>query len=146
VFFSLKNTTGAKIRQIPLTLRHCTPRALCRSIETNTDSLVKMNDIVCSRGGGRGGRGGGKRSWSKALPPVSPWSACFLLLFARETAKDFFLIFSRAQKYWREKRPLDPLAWRRRGGGGSGSGGSTTVRRRRQLGGGFLTRMMNVTK
>jgi hypothetical protein len=31
------------------------------------------------------------------------------LLFARETVKGFFLIFSRAQKYWRETHLLDPL-------------------------------------
>jgi hypothetical protein len=30
-------------------------------------------------------------------------------LFGRETAKDFFLIFSRAQKYWGETHLLDPL-------------------------------------
>ena len=61
------------------------PRALCHSIKTNTDSPVK-GMILFDQGGG--GRGGGKRSWSKALPPVSPWSACFLLLFARRIFSD----------------------------------------------------------
>jgi len=70
------------------TLPHRTPRALCGSVKKNTDSLVK--GMILFDQGGKGGRGGGKRSWSKALPPVSPWSACFLMLFARETAKDFF--------------------------------------------------------
>ena len=53
---------------------------------------------------GKGG-GGGKRSWPKALPPVSPWSACFLLLLARRIFSDF----SWSQKYWRETHLLDPL-------------------------------------
>jgi hypothetical protein len=45
----------------------------------NTDSLVK-GMILFDQGGG--GRGGGKRSWSKVLPPVSPWSACFSFFFS----------------------------------------------------------------
>jgi hypothetical protein len=40
-FLSLTNTTGAKITPILPTLRHRTLRALCCSIEKNTDSLVK---------------------------------------------------------------------------------------------------------
>ena len=35
-------------------------------------------------------RGGEKSSWLNALPPVSPWSACFLLLFARRIFSDIF--------------------------------------------------------
>jgi len=66
-----------------LTLRHRTPRALCRSVEKNTNSLVK-GMILFDQGGG--GRGGGNRSWSKSLPPVSRGP----LVFSRETAKDFF--------------------------------------------------------
>ena len=50
-------------------------------------------------------RRGGKRSWSKALPPVSRRSACFCCCL-REV---FFLMFSWAQKYWRETHLLDPL-------------------------------------
>ena len=45
----------------------------------NTDSLVK-GMIMVDQGGG--GRGGGERSWSKVLPPVSLWSACFSLFFS----------------------------------------------------------------
>jgi len=83
------------------TLPHCTPRALCSSVQKNADSLVKEMTL-CAQGGG----GGGKRSWSKSLPPISPWSACFLLLLR----EGFFLIlFSRSQKYWRETHLLDPL-------------------------------------
>ena len=44
----------------------------------NTDSLVK-GMILFDQGGG--GRGGGKRSWSKVLPPVSPWPLLFFSLF-----------------------------------------------------------------
>ena len=33
--------------------------------------------------------GGGKRSWSKVLPPVSPWSACFSSLFFRSSNFEF---------------------------------------------------------
>ena len=39
-----------------------------------------------------GERGGGKRSWSKSLPPVSPWSAYFLLLLRKEFCSDIFAI------------------------------------------------------
>ena len=77
-FLSLTNSTGAKITPILPTLRHRTLRALCRSVKKNTDSLVK-GMILFDQGGG--GRGGGKRSWLKVLPPVSPWSACFRLFF-----------------------------------------------------------------
>ena len=48
----------------------------------------------------------------KVLPPVSPWSACFRLFFVVVCARDcedFFLILSRAQKYWRETHLLVPL-------------------------------------
>ena len=61
---------------------------------------------------GEGGEEGGKGHGRKCSPPSvrGPLvSACFLLLFGRETAKDFFLIFSRAQKYWQETHLLDPL-------------------------------------
>ncbi len=85
---SLTHTTGAKITPILPTLPHHTP--LCGSVKKNTDSLVK-GMILFDQGGG--GRGGGKRSWSKVLPPVSPWSACFLLLFAREMRRIFSDIF-----------------------------------------------------
>ena len=44
----------------------------------NTDSLVK-GMILFDQGGG--GRGGGKRSWSKVLPVFSPRSACFSFFF-----------------------------------------------------------------
>ena len=77
-FLSLTNSTWAKITPILPTLRRCTLRALCRSVKKNTDSLVK-GMILFDQGGG--GRGGGKRSWLKVLPPVSPWSACFRLFF-----------------------------------------------------------------
>ncbi len=60
------------------------------------------NDIVWSRGGGRGG---GKRSWSKVLPP----SVCGPLVFCCCLRKGFFLIFLQAHKYWRETHLLDPL-------------------------------------
>ena len=113
MFLSLTNTTGAKIKQILPTLHHRTPPALCGSVEKYTDSLVK-GMISFDQGGG--GRGGGKRSRSKALPlsvrgPLV--SSCFCLFFVVVCARDcegFFLIFSRAQKYWRETHLLDPLS------------------------------------
>ena len=104
-FLSLTNTMGAKITPILPTLRRCTPRALCRSVEKNTDSLVK-GLILFDQGGG--GRGRGKRSWLKVLPPVSPWSACFRLFFVFSSFSDI-IFFSRAQKYWRETHLLGPL-------------------------------------
>ena len=113
MFLSLTNTTGAKIKQILPTLPHRTPCALCGIVEKNTDSLVK-GMILFDQGGG--GRGGGKRSWPKALPPsvCGPLvSACFRLYFVVVCARDcevFFLIFSQAQKYWRETHLLDPLS------------------------------------
>ena len=73
--------------------------------------------IFFAQGGGGGGEGG-KGHGRKALPPVSPWSACFLL-FLR---KGFFQIFVRAQKYWRETHLLDPLAVSIAGRGGSSIG------------------------
>jgi hypothetical protein len=77
VFLSLTNTTGAKNKQISQTLPHRTPCALCGSVKKNTDSLVKVKGMILFDQGG--GEGGGKRSCSKVLPPVSPWSACFRL-------------------------------------------------------------------
>jgi hypothetical protein len=65
-------------------------RALCHSVEKNTDSLVKGMILFAQGGGG----GGGKRSWSKAFPLVSPWSACFLMLFARSIFSDIIIIFA----------------------------------------------------
>ena len=91
IFVTHKHRGGvAKIKQISPTLPYSTPRALCGSIEKNTDSLVK-GMIFFDQGGG--GRGGGKRSWSKALPPSvhGPLvSACFCLLFVVVCAKNFF--------------------------------------------------------
>jgi len=49
------NTMGAKSMPFLTTLRHRTLRALCRSIEKNTDSLVK-GMILFDQGGGREGR------------------------------------------------------------------------------------------
>jgi hypothetical protein len=113
MFLSLTNTAGEKIKQILPTLPHRTPCALGGSVEKNIDSLVQ-GMILFDQGGGR--RGGGKRSWSKALPlsvrgPLV--SACSRLFFVVVCARDcegFFLIFSRAQKYWRETHLLDPLS------------------------------------
>ena len=68
------------------TLRHHPLRALCRSIKKNTDSLVK-GMILFDQGGGERR---GKRSSPKALPPISPWSVCFLLLFAQSIFSDVF--------------------------------------------------------
>ena len=85
------------------TLRHRTPRALCHSVETNTDSLVK-GMILFDQGGG-GGRGGGKRSWSKALPPVSPLSVA---LFWRRI---FFVVSCsrHGKNYLAGEDPPDPV-------------------------------------
>jgi len=85
---------GGQLRSVSVFVthkhHHRTPRALCGSDEKNTDSLVKGMILFDQRGGGRGG---GERSWSKVLPPVSPWSAffrLFLLLFARSIFSDIF--------------------------------------------------------
>ena len=95
-------TGGENITPILPTLRHQQGRVLCRSVKKNTDSLVKGMILFAQ---GEGGGDGGERSCSKALPPVTPWSACFLLLLAQR----IFSYFSRSQKYWRETHLLDPL-------------------------------------
>ena len=63
------------------------PACIMSSIEKNADSLVKGMIFFDQKGGGRGG---GNRSWSKLLPPVSLWSACYFLFFLVSFAKDFF--------------------------------------------------------
>ena len=80
MFLSLTNTGGAKIMPILPTLLHHTPRALCGSVEINTDSLVKGMILFDQGGEGEEGEKGHGR---KALPSISPWSTCFLLLLAR---------------------------------------------------------------
>jgi hypothetical protein len=55
---SLTNTGGVKIKQISPTLPHRTPRALCGSVEKNTDSLVK-GMLLFDQGGGGGEWGKG---------------------------------------------------------------------------------------
>ena len=67
-FLSVMNTTWAKITPISPTLPHRTPRALCGSVEKNTDSLVKGMILFDQGGGGRGGEGG-KGHGRKCSPP-----------------------------------------------------------------------------
>jgi hypothetical protein len=88
---------------------HRTPCALCGSIEKNMDSLVKGMILFDQGGRGRGGGGegrGGKVMVGKRSPPSvrGPFVFCCCL------REGFFLIFSRAQKYWRENHLLDPLS------------------------------------
>ena len=85
MFLSLANTRGAKIKPILPTLPHRAPRALCGSIKKNTDSLVK-GIILCDQEGGGEERGG--KVMVESAPPVSPWSACFLLLFVQRIFSD----------------------------------------------------------
>jgi len=48
----------------------------------------------------------------ESAPPRQSVVRLFLLFFVVVCARDFFLIFSRAQKYWRETHLLlDPLTW-----------------------------------
>jgi len=89
------NTTGAKITPISPMLLHRTTRALCGSVEKNTDSLVK-GMILFDQGGGREGRGG--KVMVESAPP------------RQSVVRLFPLIFFRAQKYWRETHLLDPLS------------------------------------
>jgi len=87
------------------TLRHRTPRALCRSVEKNTDSLVKGMILFDQ---GEGGRGGGNRSWSKVLPP----SVRGLLVFCcclRERLRRIFSDDFAGSKILVGNSPLDPL-------------------------------------
>ena len=102
---SLTNAMGAKFFLVSPTLRHRTPRALCHSVEKNIDSLVE-GLIFLDQGGG--GEGGGKRSWTKSLPPVSPLSVAF---FAVVCARIFFVVsHSRQSKnYFAGEDPPDPL-------------------------------------
>jgi hypothetical protein len=88
--------------QISPTLRHCTPRALCRSIKTNTDSLVK--GMILFEQGGRG-----EKVMVESAPPRQSVVHLFPLVVCCCLRKVFFLIFSQAQKYWRETHLLDPL-------------------------------------
>jgi hypothetical protein len=84
VFLSLTNTGGAKIMPILPTLPHRTPRALCGSVEKNTDSLVKRMTL-CAQVGGGGGEGGKGRDRNRSPPSVrGP------LVFCCCCAKDFF--------------------------------------------------------
>jgi len=80
------------------------PTALCHSVKTNTDSLVKG-------GGGGGGGGGEKVMVESAPPPVSPGSACFSLFFVVICARDcegFFLIIFPGSKILAGKSPAGP--------------------------------------
>jgi hypothetical protein len=92
------------------TLPHRTPRALCGSVEKNTDSLVK-GMILFDQGGGRG-EGRGEKVMVESAPPCQSVVRLFPLVFfvvcARD-CEDFILILSRAQKYWRETHLLVPL-------------------------------------
>ena len=75
---------GAKITTILLMLPHHTPRALCGGVKKNTDSPVKGMILFAQ------GEGGGGKVMVESAPPVSPWSACFLLLLVRRIFSDFF--------------------------------------------------------
>ncbi len=68
MFLSLTNSGGAKIMPILPTLLHLTPRALCVSVEKNTDSLVK-GMILFDHGGGGEVRAG-KRSPPSVRGPL----------------------------------------------------------------------------
>ena len=96
------DATGATFMLILPMLLHHPLRALCRSVEKNTDSLVK--GMILFDQGGRG-RGGEKSHDQKRSPPSvrGPLAFCCCL------HEGFFLIFLRAQKYWRETHLLDPL-------------------------------------
>ena len=90
MFLSLTNTGGPKIMPILPTLPHLTPRALCGSVEKNTESLVK-GMIFFDQGGG------GKVMAGKRSPPSvrGPLVFCCCL---------------REGLFWWETHLLDPLA------------------------------------
>jgi hypothetical protein len=56
---------------------------LCGSVDKNADSLVKGMTLCAQVGRGRGG---GKRSWSKSLPPVSDIFAVSKILVGNSPA------------------------------------------------------------
>jgi len=95
---------GAKITPILRTLRHRTPRALCRSIETNTDSLVK-GMILFDQGGGGGE--GGKVMVESAAPRQSVVRLFFDVVCAKYIHSIVSDIFA-GSKYWRETHLQDP--------------------------------------
>jgi hypothetical protein len=109
-FLSVMNTTWAKITPILPMLPHHTPSALCGSVEKNTDSLVKGMILFDQGGGGRGGEGRGDKVMVESAPPRQSMVRLFPVVVCARDCKCFFLIFSRAQKYWRETHMLDPLA------------------------------------
>ena len=97
MLFALTNTGGANIMPNLPMLPHRTPRALCGSVEKNADSLVKGMTLCAQVGGGRGG---GKRSWSKSRPPVSPWSACIFVVVALRIFSDIFAVIGGNLTCW----------------------------------------------
>ena len=80
------DTTGAKYMLILLTLWHHPLRALCRSVEKNTYSLVK-GMILFDQGGGEAR---GKKVMVERAPPRQSEARLFLLLFAQSIFSDVF--------------------------------------------------------
>ena len=79
---------GAKIKPILTTLPHRTPRALCGSVEKNTDSLVR-GMVLFDQGGGREGRG--EKIMVESAPPRQSVVRLFFLSFLRSSSLFFAL-------------------------------------------------------